>query len=334
MFIYFQASETMSEKKQPSNRKGAHHPAPAHPHLRREPLPWHRPKPPEDDPDAPQRLAALLASPSYRQADQDVDFLNRQDTRGLRLQVDYLKPELLLEQHRITDTIIVYGSTRIPEPAAAQRNVDRLRRALAEEPPDSERQRRLAVAERILARSRYYGVARELGRLVGNAGRGPTDSRVVIMTGGGPGIMEAANRGAYDVGAKSVGLNISLPHEQYPNPYITPDLCFRLHYFALRKLHLLLRAKALVAFPGGYGTFDELFETLTLVQTRKIKPLPMILVGEEYWRKAVNFDFLIEEGMVDAEDRDLFWFAETAQEIWDSILHWYEASGEPLFATA
>src|SRR5512147_354275 len=182
----------MNEKKPPSNRKGARHPAPAHPHLRREPLPWCNPKAQEDDPDAPERVAALLASPSYRQADQDVDFLNRQDTRGLRLQVDYLKPELLLEQHGITDTIIVYGSTRIPEPAAAQRNVDRLRRALAEEPSDRERQRRLAVAERVLTRSRYYGVARELGRLVGNAGRGPGDSRVVIMTGGGPGIMEAA----------------------------------------------------------------------------------------------------------------------------------------------
>jgi uncharacterized protein (TIGR00730 family) len=125
-----------------------------------------------------------------------------------------------------------------------------------------------------------------------------------------------------------------LPHEQYPNPYITPELCFRFHYFALRKLHLLLRAKALVAFPGGYGTLDELFETLTLVQTRKIKPLPLILVGEEYWRQAVNMDFLINEGMIDAEDRDLFWFAETAQEIWDGILNWYEVSGEPLFTTA
>jgi len=324
----------MSEKKQPPNRKGAHHPAPAHPHLRREPLPWHRPKPPEDDPDAPQRVAAILASPSYRLADQDVDFLNRHDTRGLRLQVDYLKPELLLEQHGIAHTIIVFGSTRIPEPAAAQRKVDQLRRALAEKPSDRERQHRLAIAQRILARSRYYDVARELGRLVGGASQGPTDSRVVIMTGGGPGIMEAANRGSYDVGAKSVGLNINLPHEQYPNPYITPELCVRFHYFALRKLHFLMRARALIAFPGGYGTFDELFETLTLVQTRKIKPLPMILVGEEYWRQAVNIDFLIDEGMIDAEDRDLFWFAETAQEIWDGILHWYEASGEPLFATA
>jgi uncharacterized protein (TIGR00730 family) len=150
------------------------------------------------------------------------------------------------------------------------------------------------------------------------------------MTGGGPGIMEAANRGAFDVGAKSLGLNISLPHEQFPNPYVTPELCFRFHYFALRKLHLLLRAKALVSFPGGYGTFDELFEVLTLIQTRTIKPMPVILVGEEFWRGAVDFDYLAGEGVIDPEDRELFWFAETAEEIWEGILDWYEASGAPL----
>ena len=142
--------------------------------------------------------------------------------------------------------------------------------------------------------------------------------------------MEAANRGAYDVGAKSIGLNIHLPHEQYPNPYITPDLCFRFHYFALRKLHFLLRAKALVAFPGGYGTLDELFETLMLVQTRAIKPVPVVLVGERYWRQAINVDFLVDEGVIDPEDRELFWFAETAQEIWESIQHWHKLNGESL----
>jgi uncharacterized protein (TIGR00730 family) len=154
------------------------------------------------------------------------------------------------------------------------------------------------------------------------------------MTGGGPGMMEAANRGAFDVGAKSVGLNISLPHEQYPNPYVTPELCFSFHYFALRKLHFLLRAKALVAFPGGYGTLDELFEVLTLIQTRKIKPIPVVLVGEAYWRRAVDFDFLVHEGVIDVEDRELFWFAETAQEIWNGILRWHDASGEPLHAAS
>jgi uncharacterized protein (TIGR00730 family) len=150
------------------------------------------------------------------------------------------------------------------------------------------------------------------------------------MTGGGPGIMEAANRGAYDVGAKSIGLNIRLPREQYPNPYITPELCFRFHYFALRKLHFLLRAKALVAFPGGYGTLDEMFEALTLVQTRTIKPVPVVLVGERYWRQVFNVDFLVDEGVIDPEDRELFWFAETAQEIWEGIQHWHRINAGSL----
>ena len=143
--------------------------------------------------------------------------------------------------------------------------------------------------------------------------------------------MEAANRGAYDVGAKSVGLNINLPHEQFPNPYITPELCFRFHYFAMRKLHFLLRARALVIFPGGYGTFDELFETLTLMQTRKIQHVPVVLVGENYWKQAFNVEFLIDEGVIDAEDRELFWYAETAEEIWQGILNWYRVNGNPLF---
>jgi uncharacterized protein (TIGR00730 family) len=305
-------------------------PAPAHPHRRREPLPWHQPKSPEDDADAPQRLQAILDSPSYREADQDVDFLNLDATRGVRLQIDYFKPELLLIQHGIAHTVVVFGSTRTTEPAAARRAVEMLRQSLAADPANDGLQRHLRVAERILAKSRYYEVAREFGRLVGAAGGGSQASRVVILTGGGPGVMEAANRGAFDVGAKSVGLNINLPHEQYPNPYITPDLCFRFHYFALRKLHFLLRAKALVAFPGGFGTFDELFETLTLIQTRKIKPVPVVLVGEEYWRRAFNADFLVDEGVIDPEDRELFWFAETAEEIWSGILRWHKANGEPL----
>jgi hypothetical protein len=152
----------------------------------------------------------------------------------------------------------------------------------------------------------------------------------VIVTGGGPGIMEAANRGAFDAKALTVGLNITLPHEQYPNSYITPELCFQFHYFAIRKLHFLLRARAMVAFPGGFGTLDELFETLTLMQTRKIKPMPIILVGESFWRKAVNIDFLVEEGVIDPEDKDLFWYAETAEEVWGGIVEWYRKKGEPL----
>lgn len=306
-------------------------PGPANPRQRREPLPWQAPKPAQDDPDAPRRLRAILENASYQASDHDIDFLQHNETRGLRLQLDYLKPELLLDQHGIRHTIVVFGSTRITEPAAAERLVESLRRALAEAPHDAEKKRRLAIARRGLAKSRYYEVAREFGRLVGEAGECTDGARAVVVTGGGPGVMEAANRGAYDVGAKTVGLNITLPHEQYPNPYVTPGLCFQFHYFALRKLHFLLRARALVAFPGGFGTFDELFETLTLVQTRKIKPLPVILVGESYWRRAVDLDFLVAEGAIDAEDRELLWFAETAQEIWDGIVHWYRLAGEPLF---
>lgn len=312
------------------HRTKARVPTPPDPYQRRQPLPWERPKPIEEDPEAQKRITAILESPSYRQADTDVDFLNRDDIRGLRLQVDYLKPELLMEQHSIRHTIVVFGGTRIRERAAVQKDIEALRAALATDPTNMNLTRRLEVAERLLANSHYYEVARQFGRLVGNSRPDGHKYDLVIMTGGGPGIMEAANRGAYDVGAESIGLNIHLPHEQYPNPYITPDLCFRFHYFALRKLHFLLRAKALVAFPGGYGTFDELFETLTLVQSRTIKPVPVVLVGERYWRQAFNVDFLTDEGVIDPEDRELFWFAETAQEIWDGILHWHEISGEPL----
>lgn len=305
-------------------------PTPAHPRERRTPLPGHRPKPAHEDADAPSCLQAILDSPSYREADQDVNFLNLDATRGVRLQIDYMKPELLLEQHHVRHTIVVFGSTRIPEPIAAQRQVEQQRQFCIANPADAELQKALAVAERRAGKSRYYDIAREFGQRVGEAGKNSVDGNIVIMTGGGPGIMEAANRGAFDVRAQSVGLNIHLPHEQYPNPYITPELCFRFHYFALRKLHFMLRAKALVAFPGGYGTFDELFETLTLIQTRTMKPVPVVLVGEQYWRRAIDFDFLVEEGVIEPEDRELFWFAETADEIWDGILHWYRLSGEPL----
>jgi uncharacterized protein (TIGR00730 family) len=317
--------------KAPTASSGTRIPQPAHPDRRRQPLPWDRPKSPDEDPDAPSRVSAILASPSYLLAEQDLAFLGRDEARGVRLQIEYLKPETLLQEHAIRDTIVVYGSTRIPEPAAARRSVEGLRREIETDRGNAVLVRRLAVAERILAKSPYYDVAREFGRLVGSS-RYDDGSRstLTITTGGGPGIMEAANRGAFEVGAKSVGLNINLPHEQYPNPYITPDLCFRFHYFALRKMHLLLRAKALVAFPGGFGTMDELFEVLTLVQTRKIKPVPIVLVGEEYWRHAFDVGFLADEGVIDAEDRELFWFAETAQEIWDGILHWYDACGTPL----
>jgi uncharacterized protein (TIGR00730 family) len=217
--------------------------------------------------------------------------------RDVRLALDYEKAELLLKERGIAHTIVVFGSTRICEPAAAKRNLEELIKK--GKPRDKAASTRVDIAKRVLAKSHYYDVAREFGRIVSEAGAKRRRNRIVIVTGGGPGIMEAANRGACDAGAQSVGLNITLPHEQFPNPYITPRLCFRFHYFAIRKLHFLLRASALVAFPGGYGTLDELFEVLTLSQTRKLNPLPVILVGESYWRNVFDPDFLVAEGTID-----------------------------------
>jgi uncharacterized protein (TIGR00730 family) len=299
---------------------------------RRQPLPEHQPKPTSDDPEAPAKIAAIVENPSYRASDQDPDFLGRADMRGIRLELDYEKPQRLLAEHDVAHTIVVFGSTRIAEPAAARRNREALAAALAARPDDMVLDERLAVARRIEVKSRYYDIAREFGRLVGLCGDRAIGGRVMVMTGGGPGIMEAANRGAHDAGTASIGLNITLPHEQFPNPYVTPGLCFSFHYFAMRKLHFLMRARALVAFPGGYGTLDELFEVLTLAQSRKIDPVPVILVGEEYWRRAFDVDFLVAEGTIDPEDRELFWYAETASDIWRDILLWYEIRGAPLLA--
>lgn len=315
-----------SDEKHPENI-----PRPPDPLAREKPLPSQSVKPDVDDPAARQRVEQLLASDTYRRADLDVGFLDLDDVRGARLQLDYLKPELHLRARKIEHTIVVFGGTRIPEPQAARREVLARRHALEENPKNPDLKKRVEIAESVLEKSSYYGVARKLGEIVGRSGNGPGDCRITLMTGGGPGIMEAANRGAFDVGAKSIGLNITLPHEQYPNPYIAEDLCFSVRYFAIRKLHFLLRAKALVAFPGGYGTLDEVFETLNLVQSRKIKPLPVILVGKRFWRHAFNPDFLVDEGVIDQEDRELFWYAETAEEIWEQINRWHhEASGAPL----
>ena len=302
-----------------------------HPVERRRPLPGHQPKPREDDTGAPEALKRILASPSYREADEDTDFLQCDETRAIRLQLDYFKTESLLRQHDIAHTIVVFGGTRICEPQAAHREMMGCTAALSANPTDDALRHNLEIAERVRKKGRYYEIAREFGRIVGAAGTRALGGRIVIMTGGGPGIMEAANRGAHDVGAKSVGLNITLPKEQYPNPYVTPELCFRFRYFAIRKLHFLLRARALVAFPGGYGTMDELFEVLSLAQTRKMTPVPIILVGEEYWRRAFDVDFLVDEGVIDPEDRELFSYAESAEDVWRDILGWYEAIGQPLF---
>ncbi len=297
-------------------------------------LPAETPKHARDDPEAARRVTVLMEHDSYRDTAVDKDFPDDPNLRGLRLQIDYLKPELRLQAAGVANTIVVFGGTRIVEESAARREVESLQRACAERPDDERLLRELRRAENILGKSGYYRMAREFGAIVGNAGTGPQDCRLTLMTGGGPGIMEAANRGAADVGAKSIGLNITLPREQYPNPYITPGLCFKLRYFAIRKLHFLLRARALVIFPGGYGTLDELFETLNLVQTRTIDPLPVVLVGMRFWQRLIDFDALVTEGVIDPEDRQLFWFAETAQEAWDGICEWHERAGVPLICPA
>jgi uncharacterized protein (TIGR00730 family) len=270
-------------------------------------------------------------SSSYKSvADDDPGFLAHPQMRGVRLQLDYQKPEVVMRENRVGGGIVVFGSARIPEPRSAALRLAGAKALLAKDPRNPNLQLEARRAERVVFHSRYYEMAREFGRLVGRDGAKHPGPKLTIITGGGPGIMEAANRGAFDVKAPNVGFNISLPHEQWPNPYITPELCFNFHYFAIRKLHFVLRAKALVAFPGGFGTLDELFEILTLVQTRRTRPRPVVLVCREFWDKVFIPEVLVEEGMIAADDLKLYIYAETAQEAWTSILEWYLKRGEPL----
>lgn len=302
------------------------HCPPPPPHKRRTPLPWEHPKAHAEEPQVDERLRAIMQHPSYREADSDPAFLHEDAARGVRLQVDYLKAELVLAAHGIERTVLVYGSTRLREPETARRELAAAREAASSRPDDPAAARALQLAERREALSRYYEVGREVGQRVGLAGI----PGLAILTGGGPGAMESANRGASEAGAQTVGLNIALPREQYPNPYVTPGLCMRFHYFAMRKLHFMKRAVAIVALPGGYGTLDEVFGALTLIQTRKSAPIPIVLVGEDYWRRVFDVDFLLEAGSIDEEDRELFWYAETAEEAWQGILDWHERNGSPL----
>jgi uncharacterized protein (TIGR00730 family) len=265
------------------------------------------------------RPKTLQQSPAYCRADQDIEFLKRDELRPVRLQLELLKPELIQQEERIQSTIVVFGSARLVEPAEAKARLEKARAALAKKPKDRTRQRAVAMARQQLKLAPFYDEAREFGRLVSSTCQIDGRCDYVVVTGGGPGIMEAANRGAADVGAKSVGLNITLPHEQTPNPYITPSLCFQFKYFAIRKMHFLLRARALVAFPGGFGTLDELFETLTLTQTGKVSGLTIVLMGRAFWDKLINWPALVEAGLIGEEDLKLFHYAETAQEAWDLI---------------
>jgi uncharacterized protein (TIGR00730 family) len=268
----------------------------------------------------------LRRSPSYRLAYKDLDFLDSGAARSARLELELLKAETSMQEHDIRSTIVVFGGARVLEGNTAARQVRELETKVRRSPANKSIRRKLAIAKAIEAKSVYYDEARKFARLVASEAQFHQGNEFVIMTGGGPGIMEAANRGAYESGAKTVGLNITLPMEQQPNPYITEDLCFKFHYFAIRKMHFLLRAKALVAFPGGFGTLDELFEALTLVQTGKTPRLPIILFGEKFWKQLIDFDFLVAEGTIHEDDLNLFVYADRAIDAWNYIKYFWEAA--------
>ena len=257
-----------------------------------------------------------LHADSNRLAFADPEFLFRREARGIRFQLELLKPELGQAEQGIEHTVVVYGSARFVAPDEA---AEMLAQAQASGDTNA-----LALAERAVRNGHYYDQARQFSRLVAeHSNRQPPEQCLYVCTGGGPGIMEAANRGAHDVGAPTVGLNIVLPHEQSGNRFITPTLNFKFHYFALRKMHFMIRAKALVAFPGGFGTLDELFEVLTLVQTRKAKPLPIVLFGKAFWSRFLNFDVLVEEGTIAPEDLGLFHLTDDPQDAWATIQQFY-----------
>lgn len=255
-------------------------------------------------------------NPAYRLAFRDTDFLLREELRPVRFQLELLKTEMLLDEAGVGSTLVMYGSARIPPPEAVETAL-----AGAADLPEADRR----IVERLAAKARYYGEAYKLARMVGEKGIVERGQRqFVICSGGGPSIMEAANKGASDAGAESIGLNIVLPHEQAPNPYVTPHLSFQFHYFALRKMHFLLRAKAVAVFPGGFGTFDEFFELLTLIQTGKLKPIPILLFGEAFWRRVVDWDALVEEGVIGRADIELVTWCESAEDAWGHIAAFYE----------
>ena len=240
---------------------------------------------------------AQTQAPAFRLAFEDLAFLRREDMRSVRFQLELLKPELMMSEAGIDSTVVLFGGSRIPDP------VDR----------------NSARTETLAGLSKYYEEARRFAFKAGQESLAGGGREFVVVTGGGPGVMEAGNRGASEAGAKSIGLNIVLPHEQAPNTYITPELCFNFHYFALRKMHFLMRARAVAVFPGGFGTLDELFETLTLIQTDRMQRIPVLLFGEEFWRSIVNWEALADAGTIAQDDLDLFQFVETADQAWDAI---------------
>ncbi len=262
----------------------------------------------------PQPARTPTEGQAYRLASEDLEFLAKDDLRPLRLQLELLKPEWYLRQEEVRSTIVVFGSARILPPEVAGKQVAELEAAAQERPDDQELRPALGRARKRQAYSRYYEEARQFSAFVSRRFQEEGRRDFVVVTGGGPGIMEAANRGACEADARSIGFNITLPHEQAPNPFISPELCFQFRYFAIRKMHFLLRAKALVAFPGGYGTMDELFEVLTLIQTGKIAAIPVVLIGRDFWARAIDFDFLVEEGVVHPDDIALFQIVDHAEQ--------------------
>ncbi|MBB4640305.1 LOG family protein [Rhizorhapis suberifaciens] len=258
-------------------------------------------------------------SEAYKLAFQDAEFLLREDLRPVRFQLELLKPELLLDEAQIESTFVFYGSARIPHPDQANVPIEKAQ-------TDYDR----TVAKNLAAKAKYYEEAYKLAQIASKFPMTDDGCRnFVVCSGGGPSIMEAANKGAYDADALSIGLNIVLPHEQAPNHYVTPELSFQFHYFALRKMHFLLRARALAVFPGGFGTFDEFFETLTLIQTGKMKPIPVLVFGQDFWNRVINFEALAEEGTISREDLDLFHFVETAEDAWEIVQSFYEGAEVP-----
>jgi uncharacterized protein (TIGR00730 family) len=271
----------------------------------------------------PQPNTTQAPFPNYLLAEDDTAFLKRAELRPVRLQLELLKPEVLLDEQGIQSTLVVFGGTQIVERHEAERRLADAKELLAADPDDAVKQRGVARAQRVLAKSHFYDEAREFSRLVSSACQIKGLCDFAVVTGGGPGIMEAANRGAHDVGAKSIGLNITLPEEQLPNSFITPDLCFQFRYFAIRKMHFLLRAKGLVVFPGGFGTLDELFEVLTLRQVNRMQPIPVILYCRDFWDRVINLQFLADEGTIRDEHLSLVQYAETPAETWEIIRKFY-----------
>ncbi|MBI4051824.1 MAG: TIGR00730 family Rossman fold protein [Elusimicrobia bacterium] len=268
------------------------------------------------------RINSLIHSPAYIRAYEDTSFLKSESLRPVRLLLELLKPDLVLQSYGIASTVVVFGSVRIPSSEVSKARVVELEKKYKTSTSDRTLYQQLTIARRIQAKSRYYEEARRFAAIVSKNSK-KTKNGYVVVTGGGPGIMEAANRGAYEVGAKSIGFNITLPREQTPNPYVSPEFCFLFHYFAMRKMHFLMRAKALVFFPGGYGTMDELFEVLTLIQTRKKERLPVILFGKEFWERAIDFGYLVEEGVITQDEKEIIRFVEKAEEAWKIIADFY-----------